>query len=372
MRTQKAMTKMKLIKPSDFLAVFKFLIAKVLVVFSSKRTHNIVVCELNGKKNGNGWSFFSYAQGKEYDVAYVSSEDDNHIKFGSIEHWYQYLKCDMNVVTHKGASPCFPLVSVLRKLRLIDPNIMYIQHGLLLNELPHLKYQLTRFKALTFTKDYELRYFRDKLDYPESTLHKTGMCRFDRLHDISEGGRKIFIFPTYRHEIYFRKMNESSFKTTEFFNSWHSFLNSAGFVELIESNEIEVLFSVHPNLAGFLHLFENNYIKTIDPAQVNFDEVISTSSLLLTDYSSIFCDFDYLGKYSLFFQFDSETFFGNRNNIRKYDDEFVFSSSGEVTNSIMKYIDERKDTSILEQSSCYLTYEALRKIVGDQFNEKKI
>ena len=68
-------------------------------------------------------------------------------------------------------------------------------------------------------------------------------------------------------------------------------------------NNYTGIFCLHPNFAEQWHLFNQNIIIQINN-NCNLQELITKSSLLITDYSSIFFDFGYIEKPVIYTQFD--------------------------------------------------------------------
>ena len=96
-----------------------------------------------------------------------------------------------------------------------------------------------------------------------------------------------------------------NFEETLFYNSWNGLLNNKKFIQYIEKNKIEVLFYPHINMQKFINKFNMNSknIKFATP-KTNIQDVLKSSSIMITDYSSVYMDFAYMEKPVIYFQFD--------------------------------------------------------------------
>jgi CDP-glycerol glycerophosphotransferase (TagB/SpsB family) len=80
------------------------------------------------------------------------------------------------------------------------------------------------------------------------------------------------------------------------------------------------LFCLHPIFSKQSVDFEGNDVFEINRGPVDYKNIFSTSSLLVTDYSSIFFDFTYLRKPVIHAQFDRDTFYEGQNYEQGYFD----------------------------------------------------
>ena len=73
---------------------------------------------------------------------------------------------------------------------------------------------------------------------------------------------------------------------------------------------LDIVFYPHPNMKGILdpESIVPSYIKIADLNTADIQELIKSSKLLITDYSSVFFDMVYMKRPVLFYQFDLEMF----------------------------------------------------------------
>ena len=95
------------------------------------------------------------------------------------------------------------------------------------------------------------------------------------------------------------------FKKTNYYKSWQSLLNNKQLNKFIEENNIELLFYQHINMEKFKNNFISisKNIKILD-SKTNIQQILKESILLITDYSSVYMDFAYMKKLTIYYQFD--------------------------------------------------------------------
>ena len=112
--------------------------------------------------------------------------------------------------------------------------------------------------------------------------------------------KQILIIPTWRNYL---EGNEELFKNSNYVKSINNLLNSK-IVSLSKKYGYDIVFKPHPRLNKYITGDSGKkYIDLIDinpDVRLSYDEsyqkLFSESSLLITDYSSVFFDFAYLKK----------------------------------------------------------------------------
>ena len=127
--------------------------------------------------------------------------------------------------------------------------------------------------------------------------------------------------------------------------NWLEILKSTRMEELIGKYQLEVIFYLHRNMQNHLHAFD----KVIDQITIaswekyDIQELLKTSSVLITDYSSVFFDMVYMKKPVIFYQFDEEKYrkYQYREGYFDYHNNFfgkTFSTCGGVMEELEKII----------------------------------
>lgn len=322
---KKFINSLKYIKIKDIVSIFIFLlmiipslIYKGILKLQNKKVW--LICENADTARDNGYHLFKYIRTnyKDEPVYYAinfSSKDYNKvakygnvIKFGSLKHWLYYMSADKNISTHKNGNPSAPVFYVLHVWFNLYNNRVFLQHGIIKDDIKCLYYNETKFKLFICGAKAEYEYVKDNYKYPSDYVVYTGLPRFDNLYDYEADKKKILIMPTWRNWLG-RDLNKLSkqevFTDTLYYKRWNSLLNNSNLIDFIEKNNIEIYFYPHYNMHKYLASFKptSKNIKIVGK-EYDIQELLKTSSLLITDYSSVYMDFAYMSKPVIYYQFD--------------------------------------------------------------------
>jgi len=159
-------------------------------------------------------------------------------------------------------------------------------------------------------EDYVLNNF----GYTKNEVSYTGFARFDGLH-MFEKQKQILVMPTWRREIYNLKnyskdQREKIFVDSVYYKTFQSLLNNPKLLTILESYNFKLIFYPHYEIQNYLYMFSSNHkqITIASKDDYNVQELLKSSSLLVTDTSSIHFDFAYMFKPSIYYRFDKEQF----------------------------------------------------------------
>ena len=123
--------------------------------------------------------------------------------------------------------------------------------------------------------------------------------------------------PTWRNYLVGRKVRGSEwaknpdFAESTYFKAWRSFLHSEGLRELAERHGFEVVFYPHQLAQTYLDDFAcPHHVKVARQGECGIQELFFSSSLMITDFSSVAMEMAYIRRPVLYYQFDEEEFFG--------------------------------------------------------------
>ncbi len=147
----------------------------------------------------------------------------------------------------------------------------------------------------------------------------TGLTRYDNLYRKGKRKRpekKIVIFPTWRQSIkgsFDPKANKSvyfdKFKDTEYYRFYNGLINDSRLIEAMKKYGYKGLLCMHPMHCEQWKDFESNECFSVNDGLVDYQHEFISSSVLITDYSSVAFDFAYLRKPVIYTQFDKESFY---------------------------------------------------------------
>ncbi|MGN1053429.1 MAG: CDP-glycerol glycerophosphotransferase family protein [Candidatus Scatosoma sp.] len=284
-----------------------------------------LVCEDKNEARDNGYWFFRYVRQHHPNrkIAYAinkSSPDYVKVKdlgkvisYGGVSHWFWYIVADKNVSSQKGGKPnaavCY-LFEVALKLR--RHNRIFLQHGVTLNNGAWLYKKNCYFDKFICAAKPEYEYIKNNFGYSEKELCLTGFARYDNLNDDVTENDLILIMPSWRQWLSGAQAeeDEKDFINSTYFKEWNGLLSDERFTVLLKKYGKRAIFYPHRNMQNFLNKFEekSGYISVADWKNYDVQELLKRAALLITDYSSIFFDFAYMRKPTVFYQFDEEEF----------------------------------------------------------------
>lgn len=327
---KKILNNSKFIKISDiagvgiFIAVLPMaLIYKLYLKFSNKKLW--VICEGKDDARDNGYILFKYIRETHPEVnAYYAinincksykkvSELENIINFGSFKHWVYYIAASKNISNHKSANPNSALFYILHYYKIIKGNRIFLQHGVTMNDVKFLHYNETKFDLFVCGAAPEYNYILKNFGYSPEKISYLGFPRFDRLWNCEIQKKQIVIMPTWRSWLG-RETNilskKKDFQKSDYYKRYQNLINNYELIEFIEKNDINIYFYPHANMQKFINNFstKSNNIRIVTEDNYDIQSLISESSLMISDYSSVTIDFAYMQKPLIYYQFDKKEF----------------------------------------------------------------
>lgn len=329
---KKTLDKLQYIQLYEILGCFLFIIC-IPISFIFKLYFKItkkkiwLISENYDTARDNGYHFYKYL--KENKIEGIESYyvidkkcDDyarvkdlgNIIQYRSLKHWIFYMASDKVVSSIKNCSPDHPLFSVLLLKFNLYKKVVFLQHGILLNEFPMFYYKNSKFRLFICGAKDEFENLKKFYRYNDSNAAYTGLARFDNLIEFKVNQNEILIIPTWRRWLGREKNllgKEEDFSKSEYYKRWNSLINNDKFIKFIEGKNLIVKFYPHKGMSQFLNEFESksNNIIVLDNKKQNIQDLLKESALMITDYSSICCDFAFMKKPIIFYQFDQKEFY---------------------------------------------------------------
>ncbi len=329
----------------------------------------ILISDRPEKGKDNGEALFKYIMENEHELAkntyYVikkSAKDYNDLREyknvidnGSYKHKILFINAKAIISSHlhpKFYSP-FSLETLKKYRDLIRYKLVFLQHGVIYNDVSRAinKYSQATDMFVTSTKDEYDEISSMKYMYDKDDVQLTGLPRFDLLNDYSIN--KITIMPTWRSHLS-GPINKQGFHDTvdgfidsDYYKNYMSVLTDARLINKMREKQYFIDFVLHPGFRGYYDefvKFENDVVKIHNPEDTNYSEIICSSKMLVTDFSSVFFDFAYMKKPQIYFQFDRDDFYNRHYKKGYFDlekDGFgpVCSDVESLVEEIIKYAD---------------------------------
>lgn len=337
------------------------------------RKNNWIICERGDDAQDNGFVFYKFLRERHKEInAYFLIKKDSPdfkkvnnlgktIKFGSIKHFIFVIGTPVKISSHLfGYAPWVPMNKYYRRNRTKDVHV-FLQHGITKNFHQGLVKDVCKSLDLFICgAKPEYDYIFKEFGYNDSTPQYTGFARFDSLTD--NGVIQILLMPTWRQNL--ADLNNDDFIKTEYFQMWQSLMNHKEFKNFSVLNNIPVKFYIHHSFLKFLKLFSgNDFVEIVEYEKQTVQELLKESSLLITDFSSVYFDFAYMRKPVIYFQFDEENYFKNHYEKGYFDyrrDGFgdVCTDIESTIKSIKKIANNnmRLDSKYLERINGYFAY----------------
>lgn len=239
------------------------------------------------------------------------------ILFGSKTHKFLYLQCEKIITAYIERYNYIPFdpktYGNYRDLN--DPEIVYLQHGVLHAHQPH-KYSLDclNIDREVVSTTYEIENLTRQYHFRKENLIPAGMSRYDYIdakRNPSNGDKKILMAPSWRQYLITLKgggewhPEHGIFEKSLFYKNVRDFLGSKELARILDEYDYTLDFKLHPIFACYkehfrfsnprIHLSETN----IDPAEY---------TVYISDFSSFTFDFVYLKRAILYFFPDYDMF----------------------------------------------------------------
>lgn len=313
------------------------------------------ISERGHEAKDNGYFFYKYLKKEHSDVKVkylieTKSMDADKIdkgdliEYGSKEHFILFITAGKLISTHiMGFSPQMPFFSKINKYIKVKGKIIFLQHGIIKDMIPFLTKKNINVDMFITGALPEYEYVKNNYGFDEKIIKYTGLARYDSL--LNEKNNNILIMPTWRNWLFYIK-NGEDFKKTEYFKRYSELINDKDIIDLLNEYNYNLIFYPHYEVQKYIECFKSQSKRVIIASKEQFDvqELLRKSSLLITDYSSVFFDFAYMKKPIIFFQFDYEQYRKKQyqEGYFDYKDSFgdVVTDKEDIIKTILKYIKE--------------------------------
>lgn len=321
---------LKRVKLKELIQIWKLPIALLCMLFYRCKHKDLwIVCEDKNEARDNGYWFYKYVRTEhpEQECIYAISHNSpdfnriealgNWVEYGSLKHWIMYLASSKKISSQKAGNPNAAIFYFLEVYGLLKDNRIFLQHGVIINDLKWLYYDVTRMNRFICGAYPEYEFIRDTFGYPVDKVVYTGICRFDGLHSFDTSKEKmVLIMPTWREWIadeddrLLRYEGTTNIPETNYFVNWISFLNDSVLERIAQKYNCKFIFFPHRNMQKYMEYFPSSksYLEVADASVYDVQQLMKDASMMITDYSSVFMDMLYMKKPVLFYQFDYEQF----------------------------------------------------------------
>ncbi|TCI46131.1 hypothetical protein EVJ27_06480 [Exiguobacterium sp. SH3S2] len=251
---------------------------------------------------------------------------------------------------------------------------IFLQHGVMGRKSAeyHKFYYNHPFDLVITSSDDEKKMFIDHFRYKENEIAVTGLSRFDYLYRnhkkaLIKDKKVILLMPTWREWLH----DSRAFEESRYFKEYLELLRNERLSKFLEETDSELWFYPHYRMQPFLNYFmadETSRIKVVELGSKSVQELLMSTHLLITDYSSVSFDYSFMKKPVIFFHFDFKRFF-RKGILRPMKETFLGSIVGD-TDSLIEQIIEYQKNDYQESEEAEKNRHLILKYVDDHNCER--
>lgn len=201
---------------------------------------------------------------------------------------------------------------------------IFLQHGMVMNDLS--QWLNTKGLALMVSSSpFELEHFvgdGSKYKFTEKEVRLTGLPRHDslvsKLTEPTLSRPFISFVPTWRQGLTNEIKKANSYRAklailqnSDFYQNWKTLVSSRHIQNLAEHTNSRIIFVLHDHMADFIDLFDfPEHVELTTFRHLRVQELLVSSRILVTDYSSIATEAAIAGAPVAYFQFDKDSIYG--------------------------------------------------------------
>lgn len=365
-----------------------FLVSVLFLMFKKyfRAKETWIIGERKDTAQDNSYHLFKFISenGKYKNIYYVIEKDSkdypkvkkigNVIEYGSFRHTLYLLtaaksinsyleSANMYTDSYKLINKFFPTWSTRQKV--------FLQHGVIgFSRLNHVLHKnKSNYNLFVASTGEEYRHLIEEYGYEENEIVLSGLARWDNLQVYKSNHRtqekkRILLIPTWRHWI----SSTSDLLTSEYWSKFLELITNKQIIEWLRHNNFEMYFYPHYLLKAYLPenlIVEEDVIKIVRDEE-DIQNMLLTSDIMITDYSSVSYDFAYMNKPIIYYQFDQHNFFNYHYNKGPINEE---SMPGTVVKSIVDILEilntenfKKVKTVFPSYSHCSKIYEAIHNM----------
>lgn len=280
-----------------------------------------IVCERGTDARDNGYHMFRYIRENHPDknVYYIIDKNSADyqkvaqlgqvLQYKSWRHILYFVAARMKISTHiMGYAPGTPyrFQKIQRYIKIPGKHV-FLQHGVIKDDLVGLHADRARMDLFICGAKPEYEFVKSVFGHPQGVVQYTGLARYDNLHG-HKTERAILVMPTWR--MYLSDLSAEEFMRSEYFLRWNGLLQHPELLDLLRKNDLKLIFYPHYEMQKFVDCFPsaNDRVIIANFKEYDVQQLLVSTKLLITDYSSVLFDFAYMKKPCIYYQFDKEAF----------------------------------------------------------------
>lgn len=192
-----------------------------------------------------------------------------------------------------------------------EAKFVFLQHGVITDDLSNW-ISGKRIDYIIVSTEFEYNNLKDKYSLFEDQIILSGLPRYDLLENNSKDKDKKQVLLQFTWRMEYQNYTSDQFGQTEYALRIKKIITDNKLLIKLKKSDYTLKVILHPEVNKHIKLFENHENDVVQIANIEnliFREEFINSSLMITDYSSVFTDFTYLKKPVIFYQWDEEEFY---------------------------------------------------------------
>ena len=320
------------LRPRDIPTIFKLLVMWIPGKLYRRRHPDVwVVTEYAENARDNGYWFFKYIRENypEKEVYYPIkkkasdytkvAELGNTIEFGGWKHSMLYWAAAKYIGTTKyHGFPDDRICGGFFELKLTRFKYIFLNHGFARGVSGIVSGESTRYDLIIAISELEKKIMVEMNHQDPKKIQAIGFCRHDNLFEKEKEPGLVVVMPTwrrwldYRHETNKNRIAEirKDFFQSPYYKEYSRMLNDPEFLEILERENLHLIFYLHGYAQGYAGCFKSPSDRVIIAEKEEYfvQDLLKKAAFLITDYSSVSCDYVYMKKPMVYYQFDAEEF----------------------------------------------------------------
>lgn len=251
------------------------------------------------------------------DAERFKKEHKKFVVYGTLHHKLLFLNSNIVFETHNNLTKHHGFDELIERYfrDLFNSYNVCIQHGLTVQYIPHLTNRINdNLRQFFLASTIEKKNMESKeyaYDGYNDILKITGSPRYDGLKNNDK--RKILITPSWRNylaspilNIQEKRSHNSNFSKSKYFEIYNNLINNRKLIDTANKYGYKIIYLLHPCTSPQIDDYEKNesveLIASTD--ELNYEKILTESSLMVTDYSGVQFDFAYMYKPIVYFHSD--------------------------------------------------------------------
>lgn len=233
------------------------------------------------------------------------------VKRGSVKNYLIALNAKVGLYSHTDYDVAPGLYRIIKNR---NTKLVFLDHGISgIKAMNFGFWDGVVFDAVCCFSEYE-RKIKKRCGIPDKCLYTTGYAHSDDYMVALSNNKikRILVMPTWRD---FYINGDKVFENTKLYEVYRELFTDETFKKLCVENGISVTFILHPTFDNYYHcdpmVLKREYgdwVDIITDGKGDMHAKISTSDMLITDYSSLTFDFWFMRKPVLMYCFDWDEF----------------------------------------------------------------